>query len=393
MNFERAATPTMLTRSSSLHRTVLHDGFESVRPLWLALQDHGQLTPYQRYGWAQAWMETIGATLGVTPLIVEVTRHVSPVALLPLGIVQRTGCRTAIFLGDRHNNYNMPILARADDGPSTAEWDEILSDVARQAGIDIFEFANQPISWRGHSNALAQLKSAPAASPSFVTDLNPDFEVVLQQRRSKKAESKLRRLAVKLEQSLGPVKLATASSEAEAKTILHAVESFRRDRAATAGIPNFFDTDGARSFLNKAAAEGELRLDYLTAGDTIVAAYVGVAHDGRYSSFMNSFLGRPDLNTLSIGKQVLHQLIARLCATGFTSFDLGVGSDAYKLAWCDADPLTNAIIPVSKKGSVRAVGMRSVATAKRRIKNSPALWALWKRVRPRARQSAEPVED
>lgn len=383
----------MLTRSNSIYRTVLHDGFENVRPLWLGMQDHGQLTPYQRLGWLEAWIETIGATQGIAPLIVEVTRDASPVALLPLGVVRRTGCRTAIFLGDRHNNYNMPILARADDGPSTAEWDAILVEVARQADIDIFELANQPISWRGQSNALAQLKSAPAASPSFVTDLNPDFEVVLQQRRSKKAESKLRRLAVKLEQTLGPVKLSTASNEAEAATILNAVESFRRDRAATAGIPNFFDTDGARSFLDRAAAEGELRLDYLTAGDTVVAAYVGVTQDGRYSSFMNSFLSRPDLNSLSIGKQVLHQLIARLCATGFTSFDLGVGSDAYKLAWCDADPLTNAIIPMSTKGSVRAVGIRSIATAKRRIKNSPTLWALWKRVRPRARQAAVTVED
>ncbi len=383
----------MLTRSNSIHRTVIHDGFEGVRPLWLALQEHGRLTPYQRFGWVKAWVETIGATQGVVPLIVEVTRDGSTVALLPLGIVQRTGCRTAIFLGDRHNNYNMPILAGVDEGPSVSQWGEILAEVARISGIDIFEFANQPVSWRGQANTLSQLKSAPAASPSFVTDLNPDFEIVLQQRRSKKAESKLRRLAVKLEQSLGPVKLSTASSETEAKTILHAVESFRRDRAVTAGIPNFFDTDGARSFLNKAAAEGELRLDYLTAGDTVVAAYVGVTQDGRYSSFMNSFLSRPDLNTFSIGKQVLHQLIARLCASGFSSFDLGVGSDAYKLAWCDADPLTNAIIPVSAKGSVRAVAMRSVATAKRRIKNSPTLWSLWKRLRPRARQVVEPAED
>jgi CelD/BcsL family acetyltransferase involved in cellulose biosynthesis len=149
----------MLTRSNSIYRAVLHDGFENVRPLWLGMQDHGQLTPYQRLGWLEAWIETIGATQGIAPLIVEVTRDASPVALLPLGVVRRTGCRTAIFLGDRHNNYNMPILARADDGPSTAEWDAILVEVARQADIDIFELANQPISWRGQRIGATEIRT------------------------------------------------------------------------------------------------------------------------------------------------------------------------------------------------------------------------------------------
>lgn len=378
----------MVTRSSPDYEVTLHRDVAAAAEPWARLEASGWLTPYQRRGWAQAWLETIGAAEGVEPLIVEIGRGGAPVALLPLGMARATGCRIAFFLGRRHNNYNMPLYAEAGSGPTADDWRGLLGEVARRAGIDIFEFANQPRAWRCADNALAGLDSSHAASPSYVLRLSPDFEALAREKRSAKALQQLRRKARKLEERLGEVRFATAVMPGERVAVLEAMESHRRDRAATAGVPSFFDVAGAADFTARTASEGELRLDYLSAGGTIVAAYAGAVHGGRYSCFLNSFLARDGLDAVSPGDQMLHHLIERVCAEGLTDFDLGIGTERYKLAWCEPEMLSDATIAFTARGRMRGIARRGVNGAKRRIKNSPALWGLWKRLRPRRESAA-----
>jgi CelD/BcsL family acetyltransferase involved in cellulose biosynthesis len=379
----------MLTRPDQGYAIALHRDIDAAAGAWSAMEGSGWLTPYQRLGWADAWLRTIGGHLGVDPLIAEIRRGDEAVAIVPLGLTRRTGCRTAIFLGDRHNNYNMPLLAAADAGPTVGEWRSLLGRIAADARIDAYEFANQPLSWRCSPNPLAEIDSTPTPSPSYAMRLSDDFEALAREKRSARALQQLRRKARKLEERLGEIRFATASRPDEHERVIAAMESHRRDRAASAGVPSFFDTPGATRFVAVAAASGAMRFDYLTAGDTVVAAYAGVVHDGRYSCFLNSFLARDGLDAVSPGEQMLLHLVEQACREGLTYFDLGIGTERYKTAWCEAEPLVEASIAYSAIGQVRGLARRSVTGAKRRIKNTPALWSLWKRVRPRAHGQAE----
>ncbi len=379
----------MPERPDQSYEIVLHREIDAAADAWRSLEATGWMTPYQSLGWAQAWLRTIGTHNAVSPLVVEIARAGGTVAMLPLGLTRRTGCRTAIFLGDRHNNYNMPLLRQAGGGPSAGEWRDLLARIAGPGGIDAFEFSNQPLSWRCSPNALAEIDPTPTPSPAYAMRLSDDFETFAREKRSSRALQQLRRKARKLEERLGEVRFATAATPQERSRVLAAMESHRRDRAANAGVPSFFDTAGAAEFAAQAAEGGVLRLDYLTAGDTVVAAYAGVVHGGRYSCFLNSFLARDGLDAVSPGEQMLLLLVEQACREGLTDFDLGIGTERYKLAWCEAEPLADASIAFSTLGRVRGMARRGVTGAKRRIKNNPALWSLWKRVRRRSQGAGD----
>ena len=61
---------------------------------------------------------------------------------------------------------------------------------------------------------------------------------------------------------------------------------------------------------------------------------------------------------------------------------LGVGEAGYKNAWCDvAEPLFDTLLPVSATGRARSTLEAARLALKRRIKQTPWIWALAKKVR------------
>ncbi len=89
----------------------LHRDFESARAAWADLDAHSQTSPYQRFRFCRDWAETIGASLGIEPLI-AVARNPgdAPAALLPLGLHRSGPLTTATVLGGRMANYQMGLF-------------------------------------------------------------------------------------------------------------------------------------------------------------------------------------------------------------------------------------------------------------------------------------------
>ena len=86
-------------------------------------------------------METIGAAQGATPLI-ALARDAQgePVALLPLARSRVGPLHIASFQGGRMANYQMGLF-RDLERWTRADLEQLLRNVARQAGLDLFVFA------------------------------------------------------------------------------------------------------------------------------------------------------------------------------------------------------------------------------------------------------------
>jgi CelD/BcsL family acetyltransferase involved in cellulose biosynthesis len=77
---------------------------------WRALEARALVTPYQSYGWINAFVATVGAAHEMDfrhAVLRDATGAAQ--AILPLVITRRGGIRFAEFIGGKHANYHMGL--------------------------------------------------------------------------------------------------------------------------------------------------------------------------------------------------------------------------------------------------------------------------------------------
>ena len=88
----------------------------------------------------------------------------------------------------------------------------------------------------------------------------------------------------------------------------------------------------------------------------------------------------------SPGELIVHAVVRDAIARGFKTFDLGVGEARYKEDACEAEEeLFDSAFAITPLGRVAALAFMAKQRAKRRIKHSPRLLALFVRRRGAAR--------
>ena len=91
---------------------------------------------------------------------------------------------------------------------------------------------------------------------------------------------------------------------------------------------------------------------------------IGAVHGGFACTVLDSAAGCAVHSTLAAG-------------LGYTSLDLGIGSDDYKRLFCKGDePIFDSFIPLTARGKFAAIGMSSLTHAKRMVKHNPALMQM-----------------
>ncbi len=347
-----------------------------------------QASPYQAMAWISAWHRHCeGASRGALR-IVTIEHAGTPLAVLPLVLKRSLGVPVAIPVGARHFNCQMPLwdpVRAAQLGP------ELQATALRRAGAaigaDVILYPNMPVSWNGQLNPFISSDAAQYSNATYRLDLHPDFPALARARRSKKSLSLLRRKRKKLEEIAGPVTLHRAGDRESCEAALQAAMAHRSARRAKSGVPNFFDRCGGEAFLRDLLQQGctvnmsnaPMSAHYLTAGDHIVATYFGTGLNGAYSCFINSFDSA--FESFSPGDLALHDVIKAACEAGLTSFDLGIGDERYKQAWCDAVPLYESTIAICARGNLYRHALRLSRDSKRAFKQNQTLWNGWRAVR------------
>jgi CelD/BcsL family acetyltransferase involved in cellulose biosynthesis len=362
------------------------DDFDKVAQIWSDLLPQALATPYQSPAILRAWAEHVGPHEGVRPLIVVARDGEGrPVALLPLGVRRRMGIATARFLGGTHANYNMPVLRRDRLALFTpSETRRLLAQSAAVGRVDAFVLTNQPHEWDGVANPLAALPRQPSPDCGYRGPLAPTLEEHLKTFVSAKTRSAQRRKMRRFEERGAP-RLYRAATTAERARILDVYFAQKAERLASRGIDNVFERPGVRDFIAAAAGldGGPQAIDlygFDLDGDTL--ATFGTISDGVRLCGMFNSIASGELSRYSPGELLLNFMVEDAIGRGLKTFDLGVGTAAYKAMYCpEQEPLFDSIFGVTAIGRAVATAFAAKNAAKARIKANPTAYGLVTRLR------------
>src|SRR3954454_13450705 len=81
---------------------LIFDDLAAAEPLWRTLEAEGVGSPYQRFDWVRAYVESLAAHERFEPRIIVIRDAAdSPILLLPFAVRQRRGLRTASIIGGK----------------------------------------------------------------------------------------------------------------------------------------------------------------------------------------------------------------------------------------------------------------------------------------------------
>jgi CelD/BcsL family acetyltransferase involved in cellulose biosynthesis len=234
---------------------------------------------------------------------------------------------------------------------------------------------------------MAGLPNQPSPSFAYKSALPRDFAAWRDAHASKEAQKKMRKKVKRLE-AMGPLAHRRAADAAEVERFLAAFDAQRGARMRARGIADPYASAEARAFLRRLAlcglAEGAPRLELhaLLVADRIVATFGALSAGDRLSGLFLSYDCDAEIARSSPGELIVHAIAGEAIGRGLTTFDLGVGEARYKEESCEAEEeLFDSAFAVTPLGRVAALAFGLQRRAKRRIKRSPRLLALLRRLR------------
>ena len=389
----RTVTPTapVSLKATGFARLDVFLSLAEARRDWAELEAVAGASPYQGFGFAEAWFETIGAERRAAPFIV-VARAASgaPLALLPLAWRRRGPLGVAEFLGGKDSNYNLGLF-RAGRAWSRKTLEALFADAARatKARVDLFALLNQPRDWEGRRNPLPQLARQPSPSFGYKSTLPLSIEAWRDAHHSKSTRKTLRKSVERLS-SLGVLTHRVARGEVEVALLLDSLIAHARARASAGGPASAYESAAAQAFLRRlasvAASDGKapLELHALEAGGRVVATLGALPGRERLSTLFLAFDPDPEIARCRPDRLLVQEVVGSAIERGFATFDLGVGEARYRSESCEGvEVLFDAFIATSALGRAAAFGLGLARRLKSRAKRSPRWMAAASRLRGR----------
>ncbi|MHB1109250.1 MAG: GNAT family N-acetyltransferase [Devosia sp.] len=372
---ESASTPLQVT---------LLDSVEAAEAAWRELEKTAVLTPYQRYDWIKALLESrpLGKERCAVAVIYAGER---PIALFPFEIHRRFGVRTAGIIGADIGNAGWLVLEREATARLTPEvLTSIFEEIGRQAGgLDMVCLMSQPESWLGLDNPLLAFRHQPAPDHFYMAPIGAG---AASERLNGKRIRNIQRGKRRLQEAMGPVMLRRAQSVDEIARIHATFLEQRGARFAQMGVKNIFAEEWFVAFFRRAAATSlgsdrpALRFHALYAGNEIVATSCGTCCGTHYSQYINSTASGPAAKYSLMGI-LMYELVTELAGMGITSIDMGLGDFDYKTDWTDKRVVFDSVIPVTVAGRIAAPALLGLRRLKRAIKQNDKLFGTLKRLR------------
>jgi CelD/BcsL family acetyltransferase involved in cellulose biosynthesis len=325
------------------YRFSIYSSLSDAEAIWREAETWMIGSPYQRFDWIKAWMDTAGRSPSTDsrPLvIVAFAPNERPIAVLPLVRRTQNGMVVAEFPGGKHANANVGLASPQflKTRASTRFVDE-LKLLCEHEHVDLLRLVNVPAVWCGHPTLLG---SGPGQlSPSRLHSAHVDAGFPAWSRRtlSTRRKKKLRQKAKKLS-GIGPVRLVKAHSIDETRRILEAFYHQKGMRCAQLGLQNPFEAAEIRDFLEEATKirspshSPAIELFGLEVGGALVATLGTTSLAKCTSTMFLSFDSSSPASRFGPGEYLLWKVIEKLCSEKCERFDLGIGEASYKYRFC-----------------------------------------------------------
>lgn len=362
---------------------VYRDPVPAVLAAWEELEAVAPISTYQTRAFLIPWLKALASSLEIKPLFITVKdRQGRTLALLCLGIETQGPFRVACFLGGKAANFNLGLY-RPDVAWTRKDVEALLRGAASALGSaapDAFVLLDQPFEWLGVKNPFARLPHQLSPNVVPATALDSDSKKFFASKLSGNARRQLRVKEARLAELLGPVRLISNDTPAQADAILDAFFAQRVARFRAEGIDADFSNPSMQAFwriLGRPTETQPAAVEFyaLTAGDRIVATIGGAAHRGCFSFAVNSIDTDPDVARTSPGVLLITKLIAIQCDKNVEHFDCGPGEARYKSQLCNRSiPLFDLFFPVRSRGQALTIYQSLWLRLKRFMKRSPRLF-------------------
>lgn len=355
-------------------------------PVWRACETGNYLaTPYQRFDLLDAWQRHVGPHEGFSPLIVVARdRDGDPLLVLPFATRRENGANVARFLGGKHPTFNMGLWRRDFVGSAVKDDIDVIFSAIAANGIDVLALTQQPQRWGNVANPLLIYPSQLSPNQCPLLRLKPGGKP--EDNVSSGFRRRLRGKERKL-QVLPGFRYRIASSDEDIVRLLDVFFKIKPLRMAAQNLPNVFADPGVESFIRAACLAKTpgggrvITIHALECDDEMIAIFAGADGGDRFSMMFNTYTLSENARQ-SPGVILVRNIIDHYAAQNYTAFDLGIGTDEYKLQFCkDDEPIFDSFIALTSRGKFAALGMSSLTHAKRMVKQNPALMQMAQRLR------------
>lgn len=360
-----AARGSVLGISLTLYHTL-----DEVEAEWRALEQSAPITVFQKFDYIAEWMRQVGRSDGVRPAIIAGRgRDGETVFLLPFGIKRRFGTRVLVWLGAASANYQgglftENVLKQLNPVSFRLLWRELEHTLPPFDGIFL---ENQPVSFHGVHNPLAALGMVESSDDYYLCPLRPDFDALLNERRSARA----RRIMRKRDRGLEALGALTFALETDPDVIAADVETILREKnqqLARFGRGQAYSEPVCA--LIKALTRpvngkpGLFELFTLRLDGELIAASITACH-GKIMCGLVLYMKRGDYDKYSPGDCLMRKSFEFACKNGLDFFDLSIGRAPYKLNWCDEE---SALFHTITWRTLRGVPLIGALYIRRRLK-------------------------
>ncbi|MHA1554545.1 MAG: GNAT family N-acetyltransferase, partial [Alphaproteobacteria bacterium] len=202
---------------------------------WRNLEQSAWLTPFQQYFWSTSASSSCGDDRTITPQIVVGFQSGIPKLLLPFAIETRWFTRRLVWLGQRFNDYNTPIIDRRSLTLTAEAYARIVESVAAARAVDAMHLIRKPVddSMPSYGEALD------AEYASHVVDLSRDWNATYRQLRSSRSRQRIRSKMKALRQG-GRVSFRKLRNPVEKSREAHQILEWKSEQLDSLGKTNPF---------------------------------------------------------------------------------------------------------------------------------------------------------
>ncbi len=362
--------PLEVAAAQSGMEIAIHDDLAAVADTWRGFEREADCTAFQTFAWHEAWQRNVGAPAGVRPVIVVGRCGRTVLFLLPLAIVRRGLIRSLVWHATDLCDYNAPLVA-PDFGEYFAVGDfttlfaRILKSIAAKPGAayDLVSLTKMPEMIGTQPNPFMALPTSLNPNGAYSTRLGTDWEEFYSAKRSSTTRRRDRTKRKKLG-ALGEVRFVSAETTAARTAALDVLMGQKSKAFDRMGVPDLFARPDIRAFYRDLVADpatlGFVHMSELQVGAAVAAVNLGLIFGDVYYHVLASYDAEGEV--ARFGPGAVHKL------------------HDYRAA-------------ATAQGLVVSTAENAVASLKRRIKQSPTLWAMVVKLRAlRGRRSAAPAQ-
>ncbi len=365
----------------------VYNDFASVEHVWRRFEEEADCFAFQSFDFLETWYRHIGVHANTDVQIVVVWEtSTKPLMILPLGIETNGSLRRLLWLGNDINDYNAPMLADnfgeiVAPGGFKKLWNNVLAALPAH---DLVELMRQPALVGGQANPFMELGGNLNASGAHMTVLDADFDVYYDGKLNGKAKRHARSRLKKMN-AIGDVQYIHPESSEDIAASVERLVELKAASLEAMGAHNFLAEAGYAGFYKELAVnsgtKGLAHVSHLEIGGEFAAGNWGLVHKGRFYYLLASY-DAPRFGSLGPGKEALVETMRWASEQGVGVFDFTIGDERYKSEWCETQmDLHDHLQAKTLRGAATLMLSRAFLSAKRTIKQTPALWELFTTLR------------